>query len=133
MSYTLRVPWRCPIQVERKTEALEVLTDSLVGWVAGVERQCGRKLGLERGPHGGRNCRGTKLGAFGVEIPAKPLKMPANEHHVTLEALMGERRQDNWGSRWSGWRSRSEERGAVRVRMSQSQHSIVLPANQGGG
>lgn len=37
-----------------------------------------------------------------------------------------------WGRRqW--YRGRCEERGAVRIHISQSRHTVVLPASQGGG
>jgi hypothetical protein len=56
--------------------------------------------------------------------------MPADEHHVALDAFRGERRRSRRRV-WCG--PRSEERGAVRIRMSQSRHPIVLPVDQCGG
>ena len=84
MSDPLRIPWGCPAKVQQETEAIKVLTDVLVGRVPSVERESGRELCLDCGPHVGRNCCGAELGALRVEIPTKTLKMPADEHHVAL-------------------------------------------------
>jgi hypothetical protein len=84
MSHPLRVPWSGPGKVEQEAESLKVLTDVLDSRVSGVERKSGRELCLDRGPHGGGSCRGAELDTFGVEIPTKTLKMPADEHHVAL-------------------------------------------------
>src|SRR5262245_43929219 len=85
----LRIPWGRPVKVEQEAEALEVLADVLDGRVPGVERESGRELALDRGSHGGRNRRGAQLGALRVKVPTITLEMPADEHHVALEAFLG--------------------------------------------
>src|SRR5258708_240225 len=86
--YPLRVSLVRPAKVELETKALEVIADILDAGISSVQRELGCKLYLDRGLHGGGSRRGAKLGALGVKVATKSLKMGAQKHHVALQAFL---------------------------------------------
>src|SRR5439155_789911 len=77
-------------EVECEGKSLEVFSDRFHGRVIVVEPQLGGKLRLNGSLKTGRYVRGEDLATLAVEIAAKTLEVPAEEHHVTAKALLCE-------------------------------------------
>src|SRR5437899_2175498 len=88
VGHTNRIRWIGICEIEQKAEALEVLANALDRRVPGVEFELGGELGLDRCPKADRHGGSAYLRAFRVEVPAKSLEMAAQQHGITLQALL---------------------------------------------
>jgi hypothetical protein len=124
-------------EIEQEAEPLEVLPNNLDDWVSAVELEFGPELHLDSRPEANRHSGNADLRALGVEIPAEALKMATEEHHVGLQAFLGEWwwRRRCWSRPCQGWTWRcwweyqGEECRTMRLHVPQARHAIGLPAD----
>jgi hypothetical protein len=78
------------LQVQQKSEAVEVPLDIIVGWVAFLKCQLRGELRLSRCSESGRDGRDPDLRAFRVKIAAKTLKVGAEVQYEPAKSLVEE-------------------------------------------
>ena len=81
------------LQIQQQPETVEVPLDIIVGRISFLKRQLSGELRLSRRLEPARDGHDPDLRAFRVKISAETLEVPAHEHHVALEAFLGEWRR----------------------------------------
>ena len=121
---TRRIPWVSIRQIQRESEAFEVLPQVLKVRVAVVQGSMGSELVLDQDLETGTHFGDNDLGRLSVKVAAKPLKVSTEEHDVASQILFAE----SWIGRGQPLRG-----SALSLDLHQTWHAIVYPVQQRRG